>query len=137
MDNVFSSYALTVTPDVCKANGKDVNAVELLRAMATYGKVEKLSDVIARATAPLKQTIDNLVKRIDSIEEQELDNFDMDVLRVVRQIRKKELEGKDVQIAELTQELKSVVEFHEKKHQELTDFVTAFTEKYTENYADK
>lgn len=137
MDNVFSSYALTVTPDVCKANGKDVNATELLKAMATYGKVEKLSDVIARATAPLKETIDNLVKRIDNIEEQELDDFDMAILRAARQARKKELDVKDIQIAELTQKFNDVVQFHEKKHQELTDFVTAFTEKYTENYAEK
>ena len=137
MDTIFSAFVLTINPDVCKANGKDVNAVELLKVMSTYGKVEKLTDVIARETAPLKQTVDNLVKQIDDIEENKLDEFDMTILRASRQAKKKELDGKDIQIAELTQKFNDVVEFHEKKHQELTDFVTAFTEKYTENYAEK
>lgn len=133
----MAKFVLTIKEEICTANGKDVKATELLKVMAHYGIVEDYNAVIERETAPLKVTIDDLVKQNEAIKEFALDDFDMAILRVARQAKKKELDGKDVQIAELTQELKKVVEFHEKKQQELTAFVTAFTEKYTENYAEK
>lgn len=129
----FKAYVLTVIPDVCTSNGRDVNATGLLDKMGLYGKVEKLEDVIARETAPFKATIDSLVKQNEAIKEHDLDDFDMTILRSARDAKQKELEVKDIQIAELRTEIKKVVDFNDRKQQELTAFITAFTEKYTEN----
>lgn len=133
----MAQFVLTIKEEICTAHGKDVKATELLKVMAHYGLVEDYNTVIERETAPLKATINDLVKQNEAIKEFALDDFDLTILRAARQAMSKELDGKDVQISALTQELKKVVDFHEKKHQELTAFVTAFTEKYTENYAEQ
>jgi hypothetical protein len=126
----FESYVLTLIPDVCTRNGKDVKAKELLEVMSTYGKVEPLKDVEARISAPLKATIDNLVKQNEAIKENELDDFDMTVLRAAREAKQRVVKSKDMQISELQTEIKGIVDFNEKKQQELTAFITAFAEKY-------
>lgn len=126
----FETYVLTVIPDVCTRNGKDVKATELLQKMAGYGKVESLKDVEQRITAPLRATIDSLVKQNEAIKEQELDDFDMAILRASREAKRKVVSEKDNQISELLKEHNKVLEFNEQQRKELTDFVTAFTEKY-------
>ena len=126
----FEAYVLTLIPDVCSRNGKVVKAKELLEVMSTYGKVEPLKDVEARISAPLKATIDNLVKQNEAIKENELDDFDMMVLRASREAKQRVVKDKDAQIDELRNELKCVIDFNEKKQQELTAFITEFAEKY-------
>ena len=72
----MAKYVLTIKEDVCKANGKDINAVELLKVMAHYGEVQTFEKLVANEVAPLQETIDNLVKQIDAIQDQNLTDDD-------------------------------------------------------------
>lgn len=80
----MARFVLTIKEDVCKANGKDVNATELLKVMAHYGTVETFEKVVASEIAPLQQTIDNLVRQIEAIEEQNLTDDEMAIVKAYR-----------------------------------------------------
>jgi hypothetical protein len=80
----MARFVLTIKEDVCKANGKDVKAVELLKVMAHYGTVETFETVVASEIAPLQQTIDNLVRQIEAIDEKNVTDVEMGILKAFR-----------------------------------------------------
>lgn len=119
-------YVLTIKEEICTANGKDVKATELLKVMAHYGIVETYDNAIANEITPLKSTIDNLVKQNEAIKEQALDEFDMAILRVARDAKKKVVDEKDIQITDLTKELQNVIALQQQKNQELSSFLDKY-----------
>ena len=80
----MAKWVLDVREDVCKANGKDVQATELLKVMRTYGEVTPFETAVANEIAPLQKTIDNLVKQIEDIEEQNLTEDEMAIVKAYR-----------------------------------------------------
>lgn len=80
----MAKWVLDVREDVCLANGKDVQAVELLKVMRAYGEVTPFETAVANKIAPLQNTIDNLVKRIEEIEDQNLTDGEMSVVKALR-----------------------------------------------------
>lgn len=80
----MAKYVLTIKEDVCKANGKDVGAVELLKVMSHYGEVVTFDKAVASELAPLQQTIDNLVRQIEAIEERNLTDDEMAIVKAYR-----------------------------------------------------
>ena len=80
----MARWVLTIKEDVCKANGKDINAVELLKVMAHYGEVQTFEKLVANEVAPLQETIDNLVKQIDAIQDQNLTDDEMAIVKAYR-----------------------------------------------------
>ena len=43
----MKDYAFIIKEDVCAANGKDVEATELIQKMKLWGEVKPLEDVLA------------------------------------------------------------------------------------------
>ena len=80
----MAKWVLDIREDICKANGKDVQATELLKVMQTYGEVVPFASAVASEVAPLQNTIDNLVKQIEAIEDQELTDDEMAMVKAYR-----------------------------------------------------
>lgn len=72
-------YVFTIRDDVCTANGKDIEASELLAKMKLWGDVEDYDRAISAVKAEYQSNIDNLAEQVTAIKEQELtaDEFRM------------------------------------------------------------
>ena len=92
-------FVFTIKEDVCAANGKDVNATELLSVMTHYGSVEEYDKVIAAITAEYQASIDGLNRQLALIKEQELTEDEIKMVKAYRD-GKNSVVGKYVAVAE-------------------------------------
>jgi hypothetical protein len=92
-------YVFTIKDDVCAANGKDIQATELLKVMTHYGSVEDYEKDISTTKAEYQGTIDALTLQLTAIKDQELTD---DEIRMVKAFRdcKNAVVSKYVAIAE-------------------------------------
>ena len=104
---------LTVQDDVCVKNNKDVNATELLKIMATYGKVEKFDDCVKTIESDYQDTIDNLVAENEAIKAQNLTEEEIAIVNEYRKQRARAVQGYIEENAELRQTLGDVKAKHE------------------------
>ena len=93
----MKKYVFTIRDDVCTANGKDVEATELLAKMKLWGEVEDYDRAIAAVKAEYQATVDNLTTQITAIKEQELT---VDEMRMVVAYRENKAEVVSRYIAE-------------------------------------
>ena len=105
---------LTVQSDVCVKNGKDVNATELLKTMATYGKVENFNDCVEAIETDYQKTIDNLVAANEAISDRIATDDEFEVLKALRGFREKSVKVYVEENAELTKTLDEVKTEHER-----------------------
>lgn len=68
----MKKYVFTIRDDVCTANGKDVEATELLAKMRLWGEVEDYDRAVSVVKAEYQANIDNLTTQITAIKEQKL-----------------------------------------------------------------
>ena len=80
----MAKWTLDIREDICKANGKDIQATELLKVMQTYGTVEPFEKSVANVVAPLQNTIENLVKQLEDIEDKNLTEDEMAIVKAYR-----------------------------------------------------
>lgn len=105
---------LTVQDDVCVKNGKDVNATELLKIMATYGKVERYDDCVAKDKAEYEGTIKNLIAQNEAISDRIATDDEFEVLKALRGFREKSVKVYVEENAKLTKTLDEVKTEHER-----------------------
>ena len=80
----MKKYVFTIRDDVCTANGKDVEATELLAKMKLYGEVEDYDRAIATVKAEYQSNIDSLTTQISAIKEQELTEDEFKIVLAYR-----------------------------------------------------
>ena len=68
----MKKYVFTIKDDVCIANGKDVEATELLSKMRLWGEVEDYDTAISAVKAEYQATVDNLATQLTEKEAQDL-----------------------------------------------------------------
>jgi hypothetical protein len=71
--------------DVCTLHNKtEEQKQELLKVLATYGKVEDFDTVLAGERAKYQSVIDNQTRQIEAIKEQELTDDEMSMVKAYR-----------------------------------------------------
>lgn len=80
----MKKYVFTIRDDVCTANGKDVEATELLEKMKLWGDVEDYDMAISAVKAEYQATVDSLTTQISAIKEQELTEDELEIVRAYR-----------------------------------------------------
>lgn len=80
----MKKYVFTIKEEVCVAHGKDPAATELLKVLPHYGTVEDYECVVADIKLESQGTIDKLTTHIKSIEERELTDDEIALLRTYR-----------------------------------------------------
>ena len=111
----MKQYVLTVMEDVCDANGKDVEATELLQKMKLYGKVETLEDVVAAIRREYQTMLDNLTAHLNAIREQELTEDEIVFLNFYRERKIVLGEAYLARIATLEKQLDEISTGYQKK----------------------
>jgi uncharacterized protein (DUF2344 family) len=107
-------FVVTVQDDVCRANGKDPNATELLKGAATYGKVEMYDDCVAEVKKEYQKIIDNLGALNEAIKEQNLTAEEIAIVNAYRTQRAIAVKGYIEENEKLTQTLEEVKTEHER-----------------------
>lgn len=108
-------YVLTVMPDVAVDNGKDPAATELLEKMAPYGKVTPLDTEVAAIRAEYQSSIDNLMKQLLAIKDQELTEDEIELLNSYRACKKRNAEKYEARITTLEHKVEETIEAAENK----------------------
>lgn len=85
-------YVFTIKDDVCVANGKDIEATELLAKMRLWGDVEDYDRVISAVKAEFQEIVDNLTTQVTEMQDQDLN-----------------LTDDEIRLNELFRELKSII----------------------------
>lgn len=80
----MKKYVFTVKDDVCAANGKDVEATELIAKMQLWGSVEDYEKVIAAERAEYQTTVDNLTAQLNAIKDRELTDDELAIVKAYR-----------------------------------------------------
>ena len=80
----MKKYVFTIKEEIAVAHGKDPNATELLKVLPHYGTLEDYESVITDVKHESQATIDKLTSHIKSIEEQELTEDEVLLLRTYR-----------------------------------------------------
>lgn len=78
---------LTVKDEICRANGKDVNATELLTVMTHYGTVEDYEKAVGTTVAEYQTTIDSLNTQYAAIADQKLTEDEIKLINSYRQLK--------------------------------------------------
>lgn len=81
----MKQYVFTMMDDVCTANHKtEEQKQELIKVLATYGKVEDFDTVLAGERAKYQSVIDNQTRQIEAIHDRELTDGEMSVVKELR-----------------------------------------------------
>lgn len=80
----MKKYVFTIKDDVCAANNKDVNAVELIGVMQHYGIVEDYDKVTASIANEYQSSIDGLTRQLTAIKDQELTDDEIAIVKAYR-----------------------------------------------------
>lgn len=110
----MKKYVFTVKDDVCLANGKDVNATQVLTVMKTYGAVEDYDAVIAKIKAEYQEALDNVVAQNEAIKHQNLSDEEIAIVNEYRKQRAKAVQVYIEENANLNKTLEEVKVEHEK-----------------------
>ena len=124
----MKKVVLTINDAVCVQNGKDVNATELLKVMATYGEVTDFKDEVAAIETKYQTALDDVVAQNEAMKQHNLTKDEIEILnsyRTQRDITAKVLiEEKE----ELRQTLRNVKAEQEKTYEIITN---AINKKYS------
>ena len=101
----MKKYVFTIRDDVCLANGKDVEATELLAKMKLWGEVEDYDRSVSAVKAEYQATVDNLTAQLSAIKYQELTEDEIDLVLAYRANKAKISAGFLNRIGELEGEL--------------------------------
>ena len=95
----MKKYVFTIKDDVCIANGKDIEATELLAKMRLWGEVEDYDKAISAVKAEYQTTVDNVTAQYNAIKDRELTDDDIVWLNFIRERKAIETECFVKQIA--------------------------------------
>lgn len=80
----MKKYVFTIRDDVCTANGKDVEATELLAKMNLWGEVVDYDIAISEIKAEYQAIVDDLTSQISAIKEQALTEDELKIVLAYR-----------------------------------------------------
>lgn len=101
----MKKYVFTIKDDVCAANGKDIEATELLEKMKLWGDVEDYEKAVATVRAEYQATIDGLNSQLAAIKSQELTDDEINLLNAYRACKKATGDAYQARITELEKKL--------------------------------
>ena len=109
----MKKYVFTIKEDVCSANGKDINATELLTVMQHYGVVEEYDRVVTALCTEHQSTIDGLNRQLSAIKEQELTDDEIVIVKAYRAQKANVTNALHAQISERDNQLRDIKSKHE------------------------
>lgn len=115
----MKKYVFTIKDDVCAANGKPVEATELLEKMKLWGDVEDYDHVVASVRAEYQAVVDNLTAQLSAIKSQELTDDEIALLNAYRACKKATGDAYQARIDVLETKIAEAVEAAEKKAAQL------------------
>jgi hypothetical protein len=104
----MKKYVFTIKDDVCAANGKDVNATELLAKMKLWGDVTDYDKATAQERAEYQTVVDSLTAQLGAIKAQELTDDEIVLLNAYRECKAKNAAVYDARIDELEGQLDDI-----------------------------
>jgi DNA anti-recombination protein RmuC len=111
----MKKYVFTIKDDVCAANGKDIEASELLEKMKLWGDVEDYEKAVASVRAEYQAVVDNLTAQLNAIKDQELTNDEIALLNAYRGCKQVVGDAFQERINALEKELKDTSEENQKR----------------------
>lgn len=124
----MKDYAFIVKEDVCAANGKDVEATELIQKMKLWGEVKPLDDVLASVRKEYQAIIDNLTTQFNAIRSQELTPDEIVLLNTYRDCKTVTGEAYEKRILGLENCLEEVRVASQKRAQQIAQLVAELQE---------
>ena len=109
----------TVKDDVCAANGKDLNATDLINKMKEYGSVESYDVVMDTIKGQYQKVIDNLTASYNSIKNLNLSEDEIILLNTYRKCRESALKALNETIDTLTKQLDDIKTENEKRIEQI------------------
>lgn len=120
----MKKYVFTIKDDVCAANGKDIEASELIAKMKLWGDVEDYEKVVASVRAEYQAVVDNLTAQIAAIKNQELTDDEIALLNAYRSCKKTTGDKFQVRIDALENQLVEISNGYQKKLAQITELLT-------------
>ena len=116
----------TIKDDICAKNGKDVNATELFSVMSKYGSIEAYETVLAKETAELNSIIKGLNEKLSTIEEYNVSETELPVLKAHRGSVEKHVSVVKAENDTLKDSLKKADERAKNMSKAITDTLNAY-----------
>jgi RPA family protein len=120
----MKKYVFTIKDDICAANGKDIEASELIAKMRLWGDVEDYENVVASVRAEYQSVVDNLTKQLTVIKSQELTEDEIALLNSYRSCKKVNGDKYQARIDALENQLENIRVDHQKKITQITELLT-------------
>ena len=119
----MKKFVFTIKDDVCAANGKDLEASELIAKMKLWGDVEDYERAVASVRTEYQAIIDNLNTQLAAIKEQELTDDEIIFLNFYRE--RKAILGKvyEARIGKLENELDEISAGFQKKIAQISELI--------------
>lgn len=120
----MKKYVFTIKDDVCAANGKDIEATELLAKMRLWGDVEDYEKATAAERAEYQATIDGLTAQLSAIKSQELTDDEIVLLNSYRACKKATGDAYQARIDTLEQQLEDISTGYQKKIEQISALIS-------------
>ena len=120
----MKKIVLTIQEDVCVANGKDVNATDLITAMKKWGTIEDYDDCIADVKKEYQANLDNTLKQYNEIKEQKLTPDELALVIAHRSAVQNSLKGVQAENAKCKAELERIVAEQQARIKRVVDTLT-------------
>lgn len=120
----MKKIVLTIQEDVCVANGKDVNAIDLISAMKKWGTIEDYDDCIADIKKEYQANLDNTLKQYNEIKEQKLTPDELALVIAHRTAVQNSLKGVQAENAKCKAELERIVAEQQARIKRVVDTLT-------------
>lgn len=111
----MKKYVFTIKDDVCAANGKDVEATELISKMLLWGTVEDYDKATEVIRAEYQATITGLNNQLGAIKDQELTEDEIALLRAYRACKQSIGDKYQNRIIDLETQLGEISNDHQKR----------------------
>lgn len=121
----MKSIVITVLDDVCVKNNKDPDAVHLIEAAKSYGKVEDLDAVLVSERVKYEEIIKNLKAQLDACAEHGVTDAELEILRLVRKKANDENAEYEARIAEKDKMLDAIKVENEKRIEQIKTILGA------------
>lgn len=120
----MKKYVFTIKDDVCAANGKDIEATELLAKMRLWGDVEDYEKATAAERAEYQATIDGLTAQLAAIKSQELTDDEIVLLNSYRACKKTTGDAFQTRIDALEHQLEEISTGYQKKIEQISALIS-------------
>lgn len=124
----MKKYVFTIKDDVCAANGKDIEATELLQKMKLWGDVEPYEKALAPVCNEYDGIIHNLNTQLTAIKAQELTPDEIVLLNTYRDCKAVTGEAYEKRITGLENCLEEVRVASQKRAQQIAQLVAELQE---------